>query len=350
MLDYPWTDAPAPGAAIALAPGVLWLRMPMPMAPRHINLWAIRDRDPQTGLRGWTIVDAGLHTQETIDHWEALLSPSGALEGEPILRVVVTHLHPDHAGMAGWLTRRFDAPLSMTEREHRACCAMFDEDGREAPDDVLAFNRRAGWSDEQITRFRSRFGSFGRLIHPPPREYRVLRDGETLQIGDYAWRVVVGRGHSPEHACLHCPGLKLFISGDQVLPRTSSNVSVVPSEPDGDPIADWFDSIDRIRETVPDDVLVLPAHNLPFRGLHARLDQLATTTTSSLDALRSSLDCPRRVVDMFAPLFGRPILEYELLILATGEGQAHINHLLQRREAVACRIENGVAWYCAAAA
>ncbi|WP_439955514.1 hypothetical protein, partial [Klebsiella pneumoniae] len=66
-----------------------------------------------------------------------------------------------------------------------------------------------------------------------------------------------------------------LISGDQVLPKISSNVSVFPTEPDGDPLTDWLNSLAKVKREVPDDVLVLPAHNEPFRGLHARLDHLA---------------------------------------------------------------------------
>ena len=169
-----------------------------------------------------------------------------------------------------------------------------------------------------------------------------------MKIGDHAWRVVVGSGHSPEHACLHCPDLKLLISGDQVLPKISSNVSVFPTEPDGDPLTDWLTSLKRIKATVPDDVLVLPAHNDPFFGLHARLDHLVSGHERGLSRLHNLIAEPKRVVDVFHVLFRRQIDE-NLLGLATGESLAHLNCLLARGHAVRERDENGVDWYRAAA-
>jgi glyoxylase-like metal-dependent hydrolase (beta-lactamase superfamily II) len=157
--------------------------------------------------------------------------------------------------------------------------------------------------------------------------------------------VITGSGHSPEHALLWCPSLKLLISGDQVLPRISSNVSVFPTEPDADPLGDWMGSLRRIRSVVPDDVLVLPAHNLPFRGLHARIDALVEGHERGLRALRERLAEPRRVVDVFGALFRRPIDTPQLLSMATGETLAHLNRLIAQGDAIATVDEDGVAWY-----
>jgi glyoxylase-like metal-dependent hydrolase (beta-lactamase superfamily II) len=187
------------------------------------------------------------------------------------------------------------------------------------------------------------------MIHPLPDSYRRLQDGERLMIGEHEWCVVVGTGHSPEHACLYCRDLQLFISGDQVLPKISSNVSVFPTEPDANPLADWLASIEKIKREVPDDVLVLPAHNEPFRGLHARLDYLAAGHERSLARLRDYLNEPKRAVDVFGALFSRPINDPQLLNLATGESVAHINYLLRRGEAVVGKVVEGVVWYQLAA-
>jgi glyoxylase-like metal-dependent hydrolase (beta-lactamase superfamily II) len=183
-------------------------------------------------------------------------------------------------------------------------------------------------------------------VHALPDSFRRLRDAESIRIGTHDWRVVVGNGHSPEHACLHCPELKLLISGDQVLPKISSNVSVFPTEPDADPLGDWIASIAKLRAALPDDVLVLPAHGEPFRGLHARLDRLASGHDKGLGRLRSALAEPKRVVDVFGALFARPIdSNGELLGLATGESLAHLNHLLARGEALHELGSDGVARY-----
>jgi glyoxylase-like metal-dependent hydrolase (beta-lactamase superfamily II) len=172
-------------------------------------------------------------------------------------------------------------------------------------------------------------------------------DGDTVRIGRHDWRVIVGTGHSPEHACLYCAELKLLISGDQVLPRISSNVSVHPTEPDANPMHDWLESLAKLKREVPDEVLVLPSHNECFRGLHARLDYLAASQLRTLDRLRKSLKERKRAIDTFGTLFARSIDESSpsLLGMATGESLACLNYLLQRGEAVAEPDNSGVYWY-----
>jgi glyoxylase-like metal-dependent hydrolase (beta-lactamase superfamily II) len=218
--------------------------------------------------------------------------------------------------------------------------------GKVAPQDALRFLRRAGWTDEAIERYRTRFGNFGKMIYALPDSYRRLRDGERLRIGAHEWEVVVGSGHSPEHACLHCPDLKLLVAGDQVLPGISSNISVHPTEPLADPLGDWLASIDALRARLPGDLLVLPAHGAPFVGLHERLAQLEAGHLAGLERLRQVLAEPRRAVDVFAALFKRQVDERSPLFgFATGETLAHLNRLVQAGQ-VACTTDgDGVTWY-----
>jgi len=339
-LDYPFEAPPAPGEVLQVAAGVMWMRMPLPMQLNHINLWAIVDGD------SWAVIDTGMRTDETLAAWRQLLAKGD--DGRRVGRVFATHMHPDHIGMAGWLTRKFDCQLWMTKTEYLNCRVLAADTGREAPDDAIRFYRRAGWDDGAIEDYRARFGKFGQFIYALPDSYRRIRDGETLRIGGHEWRVVVGTGHSPEHACLHCPDLKLLISGDQVLPRISSNVSVHPTEPEADPLHDWLSSIEKIKAAVPDDVLVLPAHNEPFRGLHARLDHLAQGHHRSLSRLLKSLDRPKRVIDVFGALFARAIGPADgsmQLGLASGESIANLNYLMNRGEVRREFDADGVAWY-----
>ena len=336
-LQYPFETPPAPGEATEVAPGVLWIRMPLPFTLAHINLWAIAD-----GER-WTLVDSGLRSPETASAWRRLRD--GALAGRGVERIVVTHMHPDHVGMAGWITRRTGCRLWMTRLEYLTCRVLVADTGRDAPEDGTRFYRRAGWNDDALEHYRARFGEFGQHTYALPDSYRRIVDGETIRIGEHDWHVITGSGHSPEHACLHCPALRLLVSGDQVLPRISSNVSVFPTEPDADPLGDWLASIDKLKARVPDDVLVLPAHNLPFRGLHARLDELAAGHARGLAALRARLAEPRRVVDVFDALFRRPIDSPQLLSMATGETLAHLNRLLATGAATVTLDAAGVAWY-----
>lgn len=340
-LDYPFESGPTPGAgdAVDVAPGVKWLRMPLGGALSFINVWAIEDGE------GWCVVDTGMQTRDTSQAWRTAFKD--ALGGRPITRVIVTHLHPDHIGLAGWMTRKFQCRLWMTRLEYLQCRMLVADTGREAPEDGMRFYKAAGWDEDALENYRARFGGFGKAIYQLPDSYRRLDDKEEFRIGAHTWRIVTGNGHSPDHACLYCPELKLLISGDQVLPRISSNVSVFPTEPDADPLTDWMTSCAKVKREVPDEVLVLPAHNDPFHGLHARLDHLIAGHERSLGRLEKTLAEPKRAIDVFGALFARPIGP-ELVGMATGESLAHINCLIERGKAVAEADEDGVIWYRAA--
>lgn len=324
------------GSAVAVGPGVLWLRMPLFASLPWINVWAIAEDG------GWSLVDTGLRSDPTREAWERAFT--GALGGAPVMRVLATHMHPDHCGMAGWLTERFAARLWMSRLEYLSCRLMAADTGRSAPADAIQFYRGAGWDEPAIERYKAKFGAFGEMIYPMPDSYRRLSDGDTLRIGDHTWEVVVGNGHSPEHACLYCRELKLLISGDQVLPKISSNVSVLPIEPDANPLDDWMRSLSRIAARVPDDVLVLPAHKSPFRGLHARIGELTESHRLALARLESMLAERKRVIDVFAALFSRPITP-ELLGMATGETMAHLNYLAVAGRAAREQDADGVWWW-----
>ncbi len=338
-LVYPFAAPPERGVSLEVAPGVRWMRMPLPYALNHINLWALDDGD------GWALVDTGTRTEETAAVWRELFANAPDQRG--VTRVLVTHMHPDHIGMAGWLTRKFGVRLWITPLEYLNCRAMVSDTGREAPEDALLFYKRAGWSNAALETYRTRFGNFGRHIHTLPDSFKRLSDGQQLRIGNHDWQVIIGRGHSPEHACLYCPALKVLISGDQILPRISSNVSVHPTEPEADPMSDWLASLDKLKRMVPDDVLVLPSHNECFRGLHARIDALQRGQHVALQRLRRSLAEPRRAVDVFVSLFGRSIGEADAGVfgMATGEAMACLNHLVQAGEAAVNDDEQGVGWY-----
>ena len=265
--DYPCGDPPPAGETKEIAPGVLWVRMPLPFALRWINLWLLEDGD------GWTVVDTGVATDESRAHWTTIFA-SPALKGKPVTRVLCTHMHPDHVGLAGWITDRFNCVLWMSRLEYVVCRMLVADTGREAPEDGVNFYRAAGWDDAALVTYRKRFGQFGRMVQAMPDSFRRVTAGESLRIGGHDWRVLGGHGHSPEHLCLWSPELNLFISGDQILPRISSNVSVFPTEPEADPLSDWLESCARLQREIPADVLVLPAHNEPFVGAHARLQEL----------------------------------------------------------------------------
>lgn len=339
-MDISCGVVPEPGTAYQVAPGVMWVRMPMPLPLDHVNIWAVKESV------GWTIVDSGLSTEATEMSWRALFAAEGALQGGPA-RVIATHMHQDHVGMAGWLARKFRCVLWMTGLEYLRSRVHEADDASSLSSDEATFYRRAGWDEEVIKEYRARYGYFGRYLSKLPRSYRRVRDGEHVRIGLHDWRVITGAGHSPEHACLYCAELKVFISGDQVLPRISSNVSVSPIEPDANPLDEWLLSLRRMAVEVPDDVLVLPSHQEPFRGLHARLESLTREVDASIVRLKSALKERKRAVDVFADLFSREITGGDLhhLRLATGESLAHLNYLWHRGEVSREIDRNGVAWY-----
>lgn len=337
-LRYPFPAPPPRGRLLPVAPGVYWIRMPLPYALDHINLWALEDGP------GWTLVDTGVRSATSLAVWDELFAHWP--DRRPPTRVIVTHLHADHVGLAGWFAERHGCTLWMSRLEYQGSRLTVAEAGAPSAE-AAAFYHRAGWSPSAIAEHARGQARYAAQFHPLPDHYRRLVDGDTFTIGEQRWRVIVGTGHSPEHVCLHCPERGLLVSGDQVLPRITSNLSTYPREPDADPLAGWYASLARLRREVPDNVLVLPSHNECFYGLHARLEQLRRSTDQALDALREALVQPRRVLDTFEALFARPIDpgNVTLLRMATGEAVSHLNHLLRRGEA-RCEVDGeGVAWF-----
>ena len=335
-LDYPFETRPLPGEAVMVGLGVNWVRMPLPMQLNHINLWLLEDGD------GWTIVDTGIRDRPTMDAWEALFA--GPMGGRPVKRVIVTHLHPDHVGLAGWLTRRFDVALWMTRTDFLLCRNLVADTGQAAPEEGVRFFKAAGFDEEMLQRYRDRFGGFGLGVHKLPNAYRRIQEGEQIEIGGGKWRVVIGRGHAPEHACLWCESENLIISGDQILPRISSNVSVFPTEPQADPLRDWLDSCARLKALLPEDVLVLPSHNEPFRGAHLRLQELIDDHENNMVKLKALCAEPKRAIDCFPALF-RSRITTGNTIMATGESIAHLNCLIARGEMSTRADDTGTLWY-----
>lgn len=340
VLEYPFGDTtPDVGETIEVADSVYWVRMPLPFSLQWINLWLIDDGD-----RGWTIVDTGMPLEETKTAWRKIFDTH--LEGRPVWRIIITHMHPDHIGNAGWLSRKFPgSELWISRLEYVTCRMLIADTGRDAPEAGVSFFERAGWTEAQIDVYRSRFGGFGRAISRLPDSYHRLTDGEQFEMAGADWRVIMGNGHSPEHACLYSQSLGVLISGDQLLPRISSNVSVHPTEPNEDPLKDWLDSCAKLRDAVPEDVLVLPAHNEPFIGAHRRLNHLIRGHEVALKRLKQRLgQSDKRAVDVFPAVFGRSI-EEDQLSMATGEAIAHLNYLVQSGEAETQLDTDGVLWY-----
>jgi len=335
-IDYALDSAPETGAVHDLSAGIKWLRLPLPFLLNHINVWLLRDGD------GWALVDTGIFTSTTREVWDYVLEHH--LQGVPITRVLVTHLHPDHVGCAGWMTEKFGVDLYMSREEYLLCRVLVADTGKPAPPAGLRFYSSAGFPPESLDRYAEHFGAFGRVVSPLPEVYNRLHDGTTIRIGGHDWQIIIGRGHSPEHACLYCRELNLLISGDQILPTISSNVSVYPTEPAANPLAHWFESLKKLKQLLPADVLVLPAHGEPFTGAHVRLDQLIDEHRQGLEKLKRICIEPRRALDVFPALFKSRITDKNL-IMATGEAVSHLNYLLEQGEMNCWLDEKGVRWY-----
>ena len=319
-LRYPFkAQRPAPGELVEVRPGVFWLRMPLPMSLNHINLYVLDDGD------SWVIVDTGLKTPETRAAWEMLFA--GPLAGKPVSRIILTHFHPDHAGQAGWLSRLWDAPVLMSRAEYFMIRMLVADVREEPPESMLALYARCGWGAADIEAVSARgWGRMSRAVTRLPDSYVRIRHGEEITIGGRIWRAVEGSGHSPEHMCLLCEEAGVLISGDQVLPQITPNVSVYPTEPDGNPLAEWFTSLEALL-ALDADLLVLPAHGDLFHGLHDRLRALRADHERKLAALAAfCTDQPRLVTDCFPSLFRKAITNDDMM-MATGEALAHIRYL-----------------------
>ncbi len=331
-LQYPLGDTqPAPGQVIDVAPDIRWVRMPLPFALDHVNIWLMRDRID--GRDGWTVVDCGVARDDTRAHWESIFA--SCLDGLPIVRVLVTHMHPDHVGLAHWLCERFDAPLAMTLTEYMTA-RLFSEGGAQGGatggERAAAFFQRHGVGDDAaLAQLRERKTYYASLVPAVPPAFDRLADGDRVRIGGREWQVIIGQGHAPEHISLYCDALGIFIAGDMVLPRISTNVSVQDFEPNGDPLRLYLESLDKYA-FMPADTLVLPSHGRPFHGLHTRIEQQRSHHADRLAEVRDA--CYRQpcsAADILPVMFKRK-LDLHQLTFALGEALAHLHTLYFRGE------------------
>ncbi len=335
MIDYPWPVPPVMGGTAEVAPGVRWLRMPLPFQLNHINLWMIEDNG------GWTIVDTGIGNDETKQCWERIFA---GMKGLKVKRVILTYYHPDHAGNAAWLCEKFGIELWTTQGEYltahavRAAAAGYT---REAVLEVFAKN---GLDAERRAAMAPRGNRYAALVPGFPASYRRIYDGDAVRIGGRDWQAIVGYGHAPEHLSLYCRDLNVVIAGDMLLSTISTNVSVWSVDPEGDPLRLFLQSIARYRE-LPADVLVLPSHGKPFRGAHARVAELEAHHAGHFQKLEDSLrKKPASAAELLSVLFRRP-LDAHQTFFAMGEAIAHLHYLYYAGRATRASGADGVMRY-----
>jgi glyoxylase-like metal-dependent hydrolase (beta-lactamase superfamily II) len=317
-LHYPWSDAPASGGAREVAPGLLWLRMPLPFALDHINVWLCAD------AAHWVQVDCGYGDAATRALWEQHFETTFA--GRPLSRVIATHYHPDHLGNAAWLATRWNCAVAMPLAEYLTAHAIVDERAGYGWNATCELFRAHGLEPEHVAALAARGNQFRRGVPELPQQHQRLVPGDDVAIGHNTWHVIPGYGHSPEHAALYCAALNVLISGDMLLPKISTNVSVWPIEPDGDPLGRFLESLSRF-EDLPADTLVLPSHGLPFVGIHARVEQLRAHHAARLAEIEDAAVAPVTASEMLPVLFRRP-LDVQQRFFAMGEAIAHLNRLL----------------------
>jgi len=340
QLDYPLGDRlPATGQTLEVAPGIKWIRMALPFALDHINLWLLRDEiDSPDGsgvrLQGWTVVDCCISRDEARAQWEQIFA--NELDGLPILRVIVTHMHPDHIGLAHWLCARWKAPLWISATDYNAARIGSQSTTGFGGEGAALFFASHGLTDaESVEKIRGRSSYYPSMVPDVPRSFRRMQDGDTVSIGGRNWSCISGYGHAPEHISLSCAGLNVLIAGDMMLPRISTNVSVYDVEPESNPLKAFLDSIDKFR-ALPQDTLVLPSHGKPFTGLHTRIDQLHDHHRDRLaEVMEACAAAPQSGADILPVMFKR-VLDLHQTTFAMGEAVAHLHLLwfagkLQRR-------------------
>ncbi len=334
--DYPWPTAPALGTALALRAGVHWLRMPLPFALDHINLWLLEDE--HEGAPGYTSIDCGITSDETRAAWEQIFDTVLAPQ-HPLLRVIATHFHPDHLGLAWWLTTggehaRWNVPLWMSATEYTLGRVL--SAGNEASGAAMVghFARHGLTDSVALAKVRARGGGYyPKMVPRVPQSFVRVHDGDVITTGRttgqggqrHVWRVIVGHGHAPEHLSLYCEAQGVLIAGDMVLPRISTNVGVFDLEPEANPLPRYLASLEALR-ALPADTLVLPSHGLPFVGLHTRIDQQQAHHRARLDEVLAACASPQTAADIVPVLFKRD-LDLHQTTFALGEALAHLHAL-----------------------
>jgi glyoxylase-like metal-dependent hydrolase (beta-lactamase superfamily II) len=347
-IHYPLADQlPEVGTTVKLAPGVRWLRMRLPFALDHINLWLLRDEFD--GIQGWTIVDCGIANEETKAAWEVIFSSQ--LEGLPVLRVIVTHMHPDHIGLSQWLCEKWNAPLWISMADYLTAQWLSNKEGGAAVGARAGgggsadhFQRHGLNAPEDLEKIRARSNYYSNMVPGVPRQYRRIMDGESILIGGRSWEVIMGHGHAPEHASLYCADLGVLISGDMLLPRISTNVSVYDADPDADPLGLYLQSLDKYLP-LAEDTLVLPSHGKPFTGMKLRIGQLKAHHDERLAETIGACKTPATAREIVPVLFRRE-LDIHQMTFAMGEAIAHLNYLLRRGKLRRQLCDDGVLRFC----
>jgi glyoxylase-like metal-dependent hydrolase (beta-lactamase superfamily II) len=325
-LLFPLPEPPAPGETIEVAPGILWARIPLPFRLNHINVYLIDDGD------GWAVLDTGIGNDATRAVWEKLVD--GPLAGRPLTRLIVTHFHPDHIGLAGWLCERFGLPLLTSQTSWLGCLNISLSPGALDAKPYRDFYLRHGMDEATTQRVATQGHSYLKMVSGLPPTFQRLVAGDTLEIGGRSFEVLSGNGHAPEQLMFHCATDNVFLAADQVLAKITPNISVWAVDPTGDPLGLYIRSLGELKRQIPADALVLPGHQLPFLGLHTRSDELIAHHEARCAAIAEACRTKPCSAAELVPVLFHIDLDPHQMSFAFSEVQAHVNYMLRRGELV----------------
>jgi glyoxylase-like metal-dependent hydrolase (beta-lactamase superfamily II) len=324
-IEFPFAAPSKPLELVSVAEGVFWLRLPLPFRLDHVNVYLIEDDD------GFALIDTGIDDNATREIWRTLLD--GPLRDRPLTRIIATHCHPDHIGLAGWLCERLGLQLLASQTEYLVALTIRLDPGALNAEPYRSFYRSHGLSDSNTELLLSGGLRYLRMVSALPRTFRRVIAGETLSIGGRDFSVMTGGGHSPEQVMLYCASENLVLCADQAMAKISPNISVEAMDPNGDPLGVYLRSLDSLKRTLPENVLVLPGHNLPFTGLATRIDELSSHHESRCQAiLAACAEGPRSVAELVPVVFKRVIDDPHQMGFAFSEALAHANYLVRRNE------------------
>ena len=323
-LVFPVDEPPVAGQVVEVAPGILWARIPLPFRLNHINVYLLDDGE------GWAVLDTGIGNDATRAIWDALTA--GPLAGRPLTRLIVTHFHPDHIGLAGWLCEQHGLPLLTSQTSYLSSLNISLSPGALDAKPYRDFYLRHGLDAATTQRVATQGHGYLKMVSGLPPTFVRLVAGDTLKIGGRSFDVLTGNGHAPEQVMLYCAADNIFLAADQVLAKITPNISVWAVDPEGDPLGLYIRSLSAIKQQVPAGALVLPGHQLPFYGLHTRSDELAahheTRCAAIAEACRAA---PRSAAELVPVLFTRELDPHQMSF-AFSEVQAHVNYMLRKGE------------------
>ncbi|MEV5025911.1 MBL fold metallo-hydrolase [Paenibacillus sp. LPE1-1-1.1] len=320
----------------ALQEGWLQVKVPVPFSLKWVNSYLIPEVD------GYTLVDPGLRTDNAIKVWDAVMKRQG-LQWSNIRRIVLTHQHPDHYGLAGYVQEKSGAPVYMTRKAHAYAVRLWG-DGSDFSWQLQALYEKHGMPIEERKAIAENLETFVDMVSPQPA-VTYFEAGEPFRMGGLSWLLIDAPGHAAGQLCFYQPERKWMLCGDQVLPHITPNVSIVPGE-DGDPLEQFLHSLDALNKF--EVMLAFPGHRDPFAGFNERIAELQQHHARRLDKMAAMLaEEPRTAYGMCEALFGSRLNgNAHQLRFAMSETLAHLVYL-ERKARIASSDHAGICYFSA---